>query len=145
MPQDPMTPTETESSTILPETQERVLALHAEEIAIAKRTIPHATVLVSKVTRIHDQTVRETLTRERIEVERIPVGTYIDVAPPVRQDGDVTVLSVIEEVLVTERRLLLKEEVRIRRIQTTEDHVETVALRVEEALVERIPAQHSDA
>ena len=141
MPQDPMIPTSIEDPAIPPPARERILALHAEEIEITKRTVSQATVRVSKVTRTHDQTLHETLSHQRVDVERVPIGTYVDVAPPVRQEGDMTILSVVEEVLVTERRLLLKEEVRIRRIQMPEEHVETIPVRVEEAVVERIPAR----
>ena len=120
--------------------RDQVLALHAEEIAIAKRTVPRDTVRVSKLIQSRDHLVHETLTHRRVEVERVQVGTYVDQPPPVRRDGDVIIVSVVEEVVVTERRLLLKEEVRIRTVTTTEEHVETVALRSEEAVVERIPA-----
>ena len=119
--------------------QDQVLALHAEEIAIAKRTVPRGTVRVSKLIQSRDHLVQETLRHQRVEVERIQIGTYVDQAPPIRHDGDVTIVSVVEEVVVTERRLLLKEEVRIRTITTIEEHKEVVTLRSEEANVERLP------
>ena len=119
--------------------RDQVLALHAEEISIAKRTVPRGTVRVSKVTQSRDHLVQETLKHQRVEVERIQIGTYVDQVPPIRYDGDVTIVSVVEEVVVTERRLLLKEEVRIRTVITSEEYAETVALRSENAVVERIP------
>ncbi len=123
-----------------PTERDQVLALHAEEISIAKRTIPRSLVRVSKVVRNRDHRVRETLKHQRVEVERVQIGTYVDQAPPIRHDGDVTIVSVVEEVVVTERRLLLKEEVRIRTVTRIKDYEEVVALRSEEAVVERIPA-----
>ena len=51
--------------------------------------------------------------------------------------GDTTIFSVVEEVVVVERRLVLKEEVRIRRVQATEHHREMVTLREQEATVTR--------
>jgi hypothetical protein len=45
---------------------------------------------------------------------------------------------------VVERRLLLREEVHIRRVRTTERHVETVRLREQDAVVTRIPAEGRD-
>ena len=124
----------------LPEAQDRSLALHDEEIAIARRRIPRDTVRVSKTTSSQPRRVEETLTHHRVEVERVPINAYVDAAPPLRQEGDVTILSVVEEVLVPEGRLLLREEVRMRRVEMTETHAETVILRREEATVERIPA-----
>lgn len=120
--------------------RDQVLALHAEEISIARRRVPRGVVRVSKVIQSHEQLVQETLTHQRVEVERIPIGTYVDQAPPIRHDGDVTIISVVEEVVVTERRLLLKEEVRVRTVTRTEDYQEIVSLRSEEAVIERISA-----
>ena len=54
-----------------------------------------------------------------------------------REEGDTTIIPVIEEVLVVEKRLFLKEEIRIRRTQTTQLHEETVTLRREEVVIER--------
>lgn len=121
------------------EEQDQILALHTEEISVARRRVPRSTVRVSKVIQSRDHLVQETLQHQRVEVERIQIGTYIDQAPPIRYDGDVTIVSVVEEVVVTERRLLLKEEVRIRTVTTSEEYKEIVALRFEEANVERLP------
>ena len=52
-----------------------------------------------------------------------------------------TVIPVVEEVLVTQRKLVLKEEIRLRRVRSTEQHRETVTLRRHEAVVERLPAE----
>ena len=46
-------------------------------------------------------------------------------------------LSVVEDVVVVERRLVLKEEIRLRRMQTTERHRESVTLREQDAVIER--------
>jgi stress response protein YsnF len=61
----------------------------------------------------------------------------VDAVPPVREEGDTTVISIVEEVLVVERRLVLKEEIRLRRVRTTERHRETVTLREQQAVIER--------
>ena len=44
-----------------------------------------------------------------------------------------TIVPVVEEVVVVQRKLVLKEELRIRRVRTTEQHRETVTLRRHEA------------
>ena len=138
---DNPTPPETADRGTLPlEAQDRSLALHDEEIAIVRRQVARATVRVSKTTSSRPHLVQETLTHQRVEVERVPINAYVDAAPPLRQEGDVTILSVVEEVVVTERRLLLKEEVRMRRVQTVETYAQTVVLRAEDATIERIPA-----
>jgi stress response protein YsnF len=43
------------------------------------------------------------------------MGRIVETAPEIRTEGDVTILPVVEEVLVVEKRLVLKEELHIRR------------------------------
>ena len=119
-----------------PEDQQTIL-LHEETLSVARRTVETSTVHVATVTRHLDRVVDEDLARERVDVERVPIGRYVESAPPVREEGDLTILSVVEEVF--ERRLLLREEVHIRRIRTTERHRETVTLRKQEAVITRTP------
>ncbi len=116
--------------------EELVLALHAEELAVAKRRVIR-TVRVARETRSRDILVEEALTSTGVVIERVPMGRFVDTMPPVRQEGDLTILPVVEEVLVTERRLRLVEEVRIRRVHTTATHVETVKLREQLVVVTR--------
>jgi uncharacterized protein (TIGR02271 family) len=113
-----------------------VLALHAEELAVAKRRVTR-TVRVTCETRSRDMLVEEDVTSTGIVVERVPMGQFVDAMPPVREEGDITILLVIEEVVVTTRRLRLVEEVRIRRVHTTATHIETVKLREQLVVVTR--------
>ena len=85
----------------------------------------------------HDHLIDEALAHERVVIERVAIGRAIEAIPPVREEGDTTVVSVVEEVLVVERRLVLKEEIRLRRVRTTERHRETVTLREQQAVIER--------
>ena len=48
-------------------------------------------------------------------VERVPVDQFVDEAPQVRTEGDVTIIPVLEERYVLEKRLVLVEELHIRR------------------------------
>ena len=57
-----------------------------------------------------------------------------------REEGDTTIISVVEEIVVVERRLVLKEEVRLRRVRVTEQHRETVVLREQDAVITRTEA-----
>ena len=117
-------------------TREGVLRLHAEEVSVARRTVEgRVQVHVHTVTREH--AVDEALAHERVEVERVAIGRPVDAIPPDRQEGDTTVISVVEEVVVIQRQLVLREEVRLRRVRVTERHRETVSLRAQEAVVER--------
>ena len=118
--------------------EEAVLELAAEEVAVSRRTVQGQTVRIATTTRLREQQVAEELARETVEVERVAVGRIVDATPATRDEGDVTIIPVMEEVLVVERRLVLKEEIRIRRIRTTEVHRETVQLRQQSATITRI-------
>ena len=118
---------------------EAVLPLMAEELAVAKQVVETGRVQVARVTREREQLIDEVLARETAEIERTPIGRQVDAMPAVREEGDTIVIPIVEEVLVVERRLFLKEEVRIRRARSTERHQETVTLRHQEAVVTRLP------
>jgi stress response protein YsnF len=118
----------------------QVLALHKEDVAVSKR-VRKTLVQATRKTRTRDTVVQEDLHHDQVVVERVAIGRVVDAVPPVRQEGDVTILSVVEEVLVVERRLVLKEEVHLRRVRTTERHVETVALREQDVSVTRTPIE----
>ena len=60
-------------------------------------------------------TLDERLFADEVAVERVPVNRIVDQMPETRQEGDVLIVPVVEEVLMVQKRLLLKEEVRIQR------------------------------
>ena len=121
--------------------RDTMIPLHEEEISVSKRQVVTGRVRVETVTREHEQLVDAQLVRERVEVERVAIGKPIDAIPAVRQDGDTTIIPVVEEILVVERRLVLKEEIHIHRVRTTEQHQERVTLRRQEAVVTRLPIE----
>jgi uncharacterized protein (TIGR02271 family) len=117
--------------------QDLHVPLHEEEISVSRREIKKAKVQVALVTGTRRQLIDEELTHVRVEIERVPIDRTVEVVPPIRQEGDITIIPVVEEIVVVERRLVLKEEVRVRRVSTKEQHQETVALRQQEAVVTR--------
>ena len=117
-----------------------VVPLLAEDVSIVKQEVVTGHLTVSTVSHQHEHLVDELLMRESVEIERVPVGQIVERAPQVREEGDTLIIPVMEEVLVVERRLILKEEVRVRRIRTAERHQERLQLRRQEAMITR----HSD-
>jgi stress response protein YsnF len=113
------------------------IPLHEEEVSVSRREIKKANVQVALVTGTREQLIDEELTHVRVEIERVPIDRTVEVMPPTRQEGDITIIPVVEEIVVVERRLVLKEEVRVRRVSTKEQHQETVVLRQQEAVVTR--------
>ena len=114
----------------------RVLLLHVEAAHLSKR-VRKTLVRATRKTSMRDVCVEAELAHDHVVVERVPVGRVVDVAPPIRQDGDVTILPVMEEVVVIERRLVLKEEIHFRRVQTMQHFSEMVSLREQAVTVTR--------
>jgi stress response protein YsnF len=113
------------------------LQVLAEEHSVTKKTVVSGRVRVATRTRNHEAFIDETLARYGVEISTIPVGRFIDAPPRVRMEGNVTIVPVVEEVLVVERRLRLKEEVRITPIRTAEHYLQRVTLRRQEAIITR--------
>jgi len=122
-----------------------LIPLYGEEVSIGKQRVVTGGVKVATVTRQHEQLVEELLEREHVEVERTPIGRPINKAPPVREEGDTLVIPVVEEVAVVERRLVLKEEVRIRRARETQPYREQVVVRKQEAVITNLDESKHDA
>jgi stress response protein YsnF len=116
------------------------LQLLAEDALVTKEVRESGRVRVATVTRERQVLVDEELVQEHVEIETIPVGRQVETMPEVRHEGDRTVVPVVEEVVVVERRLMLKEEIHIKRVRAVERHQEWVTLRRQEAVVTREPA-----
>lgn len=118
------------------------IPLAQEELEVGKREVETGRVRIRKVVREHEELVDERLSSEEVEVERVPVGRVVAGPLQPRQEGDVLVLPVLEEQLVVEKRLVLVEELRVRRRAVERPYRERVVLRSEAAIVEResVPA-----
>ena len=115
-----------------------IVPLRAEEVSVAKRRVVTGQVKVGTITRESEQLVEELLEHEHVEVERTAIGKQVDKAPPVREEGDTLIIPILEEIVVVERRLLLKEEVRVRRTREKQPYQERVVVRKQEAVITRL-------
>jgi uncharacterized protein (TIGR02271 family) len=116
---------------------EKVVPIIEEAAVVYKERVTTDTVRLHKRVHEDEQILDIPVQTEAIEVERVPVGRWIETPAVVRHEGDTTVYPVVEEVLVTEKRLRLVEEVRVTRRQTTHKVRQQIGLRREEIVVER--------
>ena len=87
-----------------------------------------------------DELARATVEEESLDVQRVPVGKVVAEPPGIRTEGDVTIIPVLKETMIVEKRLVLVEEVHIRRT-TSSRLVETpVTLRKQKAVIDSIPS-----
>lgn len=118
-----------------------VVRVMEEDLSVGREREETGRVRVRVVTHEHEQAVDVPLTQEHVEVERIAIGRDIEAIPPRRQEGETTIVPVVEEVVDVRRKLVLKEEIHIRLVRSTEQHRENVTLRRQEAVIDRLPAE----
>ena len=109
-----------------------------EEVIVGKRSVERGGVRVHKRVHEREEVVEQPAWHEEVEVERVAVGQFVDVIPEPREEGDTLIIPILEEVLVVETRLVVKEEIRITRRRSEDTQQLRATLRTEEAIVEHI-------
>ncbi len=121
--------------------QPLVIPVIEEQVRIGRRVVETGKVRIHKRVTERVEEVSAPVLREEVQVERIAIDRYVDGPIESRMEGDTLVVPVLEEVLVLEKRLVLREEIRITKsFVTTDSPPEQVTLRREEVEVERVPA-----
>jgi uncharacterized protein (TIGR02271 family) len=115
-----------------------VVPVIEEEIDVQTQQVETGKVRITKVVHEREVVVDEPLQRDEVEVERVPVERLVEAAIPVRYEGETMIVSVMEEVLVVEKRWMLKEEIHLRQRRVERHQPQRVTLRREEAHVEHI-------
>lgn len=114
-----------------------VIPVIQEEITVEKRVIETGKVRISKRIREYEELVDVPLLADHVTVERVPVNLFVEAQPPVRQEGDTIIIPVVEEQIVIQKKLLLVEELRVRK-EIVENHLpQTVTLLKEEVEITR--------
>ena len=115
-----------------------VIPVMREELSAGTRLVETARgVRIHKHVEERQEEVVQLLYREELDVQHVPKNQLVDAPPAVRYEGTTMVVPLCEEVLVLEKRLLLKEEIRVTRREGRVRHAEQVTLRTEHAQVER--------
>lgn len=108
-----------------------------EELDLSIRSTPVGKVRVTTSTTIVEEWARAELKTDEVEVQRVAIGERIDVMPEVRTEGDTIIVPVVEEVLVVQKQLVLKEELRITKRVSSETVEAPVDLRKQSATITR--------
>ena len=122
-----------------PANDHTTVPLVEERAVVLKRKKVTGAVRVRTVVREDEEVVEEPFWVEKIDTERVPVDRWVEEPALVRQEGEVTIVPVHEEVVVVEKHLRLVEEVRLTKRRVARNASRRVMLRREEAVVE-----HSD-
>jgi uncharacterized protein (TIGR02271 family) len=113
------------------------IPLVEERLSVGKRQVEGGRLRVRVSVDEREERVPVTLAHDEIEVERVPKNLPLAELPSVRLEGNTTIIPVVEEVVVVEKRLLLVEEIHVRRKTGTSTEEIAVALRSEQASIER--------
>ncbi len=117
---------------------EKVIPVIEEEVTIEKRVVESGKVRISKKANEYEKLVDIPLLHEEVSVERIPINQVIAERLPTRYDGDTLIIPVVEEQVFVEKRLVLVEELHVRK-QTIETHKpQRVTLLKEEVEITRV-------
>jgi uncharacterized protein (TIGR02271 family) len=108
-----------------------------EELEVGKRRVESARVSVRTIPRERDELVEQPLESMEVEIERVAIDRQIDAAPEIRNEGETLIIPVVEERLVVEKRLFLREEIHVHRRRTVTQFRQNVTLRSQEVIVER--------
>ena len=109
-----------------------------EELTLGRRTTETGRgVRINKTVSEEAWRIDDTLTQQTLDIQHIPMNAWVvGDAPTNRYEGETLVVPVLEEVLVVEKRLRLKEEIRITPKSHHEAVSEHVTLRKEQVRVE---------
>lgn len=116
-----------------------------ERANVFRRKVERARVRIEKKVHEREETIQDTGYEEEVQIERIPKNELLDQPLSVRHEGDTMVIPVMEEILVVEKRLVLKEEVRVTRRKQAAREPKRVRLRREEVIVERTPIEDPES
>jgi stress response protein YsnF len=108
-----------------------------ERAVVRKHVTAQDAVRVRTIVHVDEEVVDTTVSAEEIDVERVVLDQWLEAPVPVRQEGDTTIITLHQEVVVTEKRLKAIGEVRMTKRLVARPASERVALRREEAVVER--------
>jgi uncharacterized protein (TIGR02271 family) len=121
-----------------------VLPVLAEALDVQTRTVETGRVRLHKTVQTREVLVDEPLLREEVIIERVPINRVVEGPIPVRYEGETMIVSVLEEVLVVETRLLLTEELRITRRRTETHRPVPVTVRREDVTIERVDRERTE-
>ncbi|OYV41915.1 MAG: hypothetical protein B7Z80_00055 [Rhodospirillales bacterium 20-64-7] len=116
------------------------IPLAEEHLTVGKRQVETGRVRVRVVTDSDTVHAKASLFDQAVDVKHVPVGREVTEIPAIRQEGDLTIIPVLEEVLVVEKRLVLVEEVHVRRVVSETQVEQPVTVRRQRAEVIRSPA-----
>ena len=92
-----------------------------ERLVPAKRPVELGEIRVHKRVEEVEDVIRQPLTRDEVTIERVRTSRPVEGPVGPREEGEWLIVPIVEEVLVVQKRLMVTEEVRIRRHPVVEE------------------------
>jgi uncharacterized protein (TIGR02271 family) len=129
----------TQNGSDISPTPAQVIEVMEENIRVDTEDVVTGKLKIRKTVSEETHTVNAPIINDEYEVVRVPVESKILNAPPppVRHEGDTTIISVIREITVVEKRYEVIEEIRITRHQVEQPLVHEINLRKEQIHIDR--------
>jgi uncharacterized protein (TIGR02271 family) len=121
-----------------------VVPVLVEELEMQKRLVETGKVRITKVVHERETLVDEPLFHDKVAITHVPIQRVVDGPVPVREENGTTIISIVEEVLVVEKRWMLQEEIHIHKQRIETHRPQRITLRSEEVQVERVPQADED-
>jgi len=119
------------------DSQSMIIPVIQETAQVHKEQVTKGVVRIHKTVQEHEEVIDEPLLRDSVTVERVAVNRPVEgEAPQPHQEGDTLIIPVLEEIIMVEKRLILKEELHVTRRQETVSNPQHITLRSEEVTVE---------
>jgi len=125
--------------------QEIVIPVVEEVATVQKRAVEAGMVEIHKTVHERTEVIDIPLHSEEVEIERVNVNRIVDEPVQVRHEGDTMIIPLLEEVLVVEKKLVLREEVHVKRVRKEVHESREVTLREERVEVARRPGSSQDS
>jgi uncharacterized protein (TIGR02271 family) len=108
-----------------------------EALRVEKQVVETGRVVIRKSVHHETQTVDIPTQEELVHVERVRVNQVVETPPEVRYEGDTMIIPVLREEVVVSTRIVLVEELHVRKQTHTIPQRQEVQLRREEVHYER--------
>ena len=115
-----------------------LLPVIEEQAIVGRETVETGRLRIRKTVQQVEQPVQVVLQHDEVEVEHVPINQFVADDAPLpgsRQEGDVLIIPILREVVVT--RVLIVEELRVSKRIVEEPFTSTVQLRQERVEVLR--------
>jgi uncharacterized protein (TIGR02271 family) len=121
------------------EQKEFVVPVTEEQIVIRTEVSETGRVYIQKSVEERTEKVDTPLIVEEVIVERVPINRALQEMVAPRYEGDTFIIPLVEEVLVVQKQLVLREEIHVVKVRREVHQPQEVRLRTEEVKISRHP------